>query len=52
MELSLSPLVGMQACSATPENRKECPETVRIEPPYDAAPKLQGIYHKYENLMK
>ena len=33
VELSLSLLVGMQACSATPENRMECPEKVRIELP-------------------
>ena len=32
VELSLL-LVGMQAYSATPENRMECPEKVRIELP-------------------
>ena len=52
MELSLSLFVGMQACSATPENRMECPEKVRIKPPYDSVITLQGIYPKYTNVMK
>ena len=49
VELSLSLFVRMQACSATPENRMECPENVRIEPLYDVATTLQGSYPKYAN---
>ena len=43
---------GNQACRATTENRMECPENVRIEPPQEPAIALEAIYPKDTDLMK